>query len=1322
MVGTRSRWIPFLALTASLVSTAARASDPWANTGPTGAIVNALAIDSQHPGTLYAGTKQGGVYKTTNGGASWQAVNQGVTSLWILSLAVDPTNSATVYAGTMADSGSDGLFKSTDGGASWNPITPLYLGTSPSPVYSIVIDPSSPSTLYAGSGGVIFKSTDGGGSWTTIQDFSAAVIVVLAMDPTNSSVLYAAGPGCAPGALYKSTDAGATWQQLEDFPSTGAQAIVVDPVDPNVVYTADYGCAGTGVSKSTDGGMTWSAPASGPLGAAFALVMDPSNHNTLYTGVQYGTGYAGVYKSTDGGENWGLETASVSAYFSVSALAVDPSSPSTVYAGGWDYGQVSSGGVIKSADGGQSWNAVDAGFLNTFVKGVKADPSNPSIIYAGLTGDGRNTSGVGRSTDGGQTWTLTELFDPLTDVAAQVYDFSIDPTNPSTVWAAAGVVYKSTDHGSTWQVLNNDVSPYVGITTVAADPFTPTTAYAGSANGYGLLKTVNGGNDWVATAFPNAYVSGLAVDPNSGTVFAISGGVWRSRDGGDTWDGPLGCGALGPVAIASDSTVIYAACYYPTAGISKSLDGGDTWVPADSGIDTLFVTSIAVDPAHPSIVYAGTDQNNYYTGAVYRSVDAGDHWDLYGTGLEPNFVYGLAVSAAGKLYAGTDGTGIFRIDTCVPVDPPAASGTGAVCSGQTIQLNAPTITGATYRWTGPNGFTSNVQNPSIPSATIDASGTYKVYATVASCETAPGTLDVTVNQTPTAQASGGGEIIAGGSGTQIQGYGGATCAWLPATGLDNPSSCFPNANPASTTLYSLTVTSAEGCSSTNTATVLVTVIQNDVTPPTVTVTQPNGGERAFTGSPYVIQWTASDDIGVVSVDVAASSDGGSTYNPIAGCTGLAGTATSCAWAAPGPTTTNGRVRVTAHDAAGNAGLDASNANFSILSGAASVTVTAPNTAVTWRIGDATRQIKFNHTLGKTQKVAIDLSTDGGTTWSSINPAFSTNAATTGTYTWPSVAGPTTTQGWIRVTWSGSPTVTDSSDVNFKIIDRVTVTAPNTAVSWTVGTSHAITWTTNLGASDTVDIDASADSGATWMPIVAGVPATAGTYGWLVSGPSTAHARIRISWSANPVRNDVSDTDFTIADALIHNLSPNGGQAWRIGDSRNVTFSHNLGTGQTIDVEISRDGGSTYSSLGSFVTTSAGSGKFPWTVTGPTTSQARVRVSWAANASVQAASAANFTVNDRITVTAPNTAVTWTIGSSRSIKFTHNLGAGQLVNLAVSRDGGSTWSPIATSTTTGTSETVGWSVTGPATTSARIRVSWASDPSVNDVSDVNFKIQ
>jgi hypothetical protein len=182
--------------------------------------------------------------------------------------------------------------------------------------------------------------------------------------------------------------------------------------------------------------------------------------------------------------------------------------------------------------------------------------------------------------------------------------------------------------------------------------------------------------------------------------------------------------------------------------------------------------------------------------------------------------------------------------------------------------------------------------------------------------------------------------------------------------------------------------------------------------------------------------------------------------------------------------------------------------------------------------------------------------------------------------------------------------------------------------------------------------------------------------------------------------------------------------WRIANTQNITFTHNLGTGQTVAIDISRDGGTTWTTVNpSFTTTNATTGTFGWVVTGPATSAARARVRWSGNPQVSSASPVSFTIVDRITVTAPNTAVTWTVGSTRSITWNHNLGTGQVVSIDLSRDGGATYSPITTFTTTSaTSGTFSWVVTAPATNQARIRVGWSSNPAISDASDVNFTIQ
>jgi hypothetical protein len=267
------------------------------------------------------------------------------------------------------------------------------------------------------------------------------------------------------------------------------------------------------------------------------------------------------------------------------------------------------------------------------------------------------------------------------------------------------------------------------------------------------------------------------------------------------------------------------------------------------------------------------------------------------------------------------------------------------------------------------------------------------------------------------------------------------------------------------TTYYYQVTSVDAAGNSASSAVGSFTTTADTTPPTVGLVAPVGGETVFGGSPYVIRWTATDNVGVTSIDVAFSADGGASFAAVAGCTGLAGTAQSCTWASPGPATTQGRIRVTARDAAGQTGTATSSANFTVTSGSPSITLTSPVTPVTWAVG-STQAITFDHNLGTGATVVIDLSRDGGATWSGLNPGFVTTSATTGSFGWL-VTGPATTAARMRVTWAGNPTVTSASAVSFTIADT---TAPTVAVTApAAGSTVSGTVTVSATASDNVAV-------------------------------------------------------------------------------------------------------------------------------------------------------------------------------------------------------------------------------------------------------------
>jgi hypothetical protein len=326
------------------------------------------------------------------------------------------------------------------------------------------------------------------------------------------------------------------------------------------------------------------------------------------------------------------------------------------------------------------------------------------------------------------------------------------------------------------------------------------------------------------------------------------------------------------------------------------------------------------------------------------------------------------------------------------------------------------------------------------------------------------------------------------------------------------------------------------------------------------------------------------------------------------------------WLVTAPATSQARVRVSW---VGNPFVSSvSPVNFSILD---RINLTRPNTALSWPTG-TTRNINWSHNLGTTEAVNLDLSRDGGMTWSSIATNVPNTGAATGSFPWV-VTGPATTRARVRVSWAADPNVASVSPLDFTISGSINFTAPTGSSTWLIGRAHTIAWNHTLGAGQTFDIDLSTDNGATFGVLVArGVPAgpTSGNFDWTVPGPVSTTVRLRVTWTGSAAVTRTSGA-FKMADPFVRVTSPNTNVLWTAGTIRNLTFADNLGTGQVLHLELSRDGGLTFEPITSFTTTSATSGTFAWTVTGPPTTQARVRVTWSANSAVTDPSDVNFRI-------------------------------------------------------------------------------------------------
>jgi hypothetical protein len=358
-----------------------------------------------------------------------------------------------------------------------------------------------------------------------------------------------------------------------------------------------------------------------------------------------------------------------------------------------------------------------------------------------------------------------------------------------------------------------------------------------------------------------------------------------------------------------------------------------------------------------------------------------------------------------------------------------------------------------------------------------------------------------------------------------------------------------------------------------------TVTQAAAQPLSVAVTSPNGAEKVFTGTPFTIRWTGA---GAASFDVAASTNGGTTYTAIPGCTGLAGDARQCIWSTPGPSTSNGRIRVTAHAAGGATLSDVSDTAFRISSGTASVTVTFPNTAVNVGIGSL-QVVKWSHNLGTPSSVRIELSRDGGLTYSELLAAAHPNSSSSsGSFDWR-VAGPATSgaQARVRVTWTSGP-APDVSNASFTIAPAfVTVAKPTSGSSWGCDTLQKQVWTTNLGALDLVNVQLSTTgSGGPYATMSggAGIVATDKQANVLVPAIATTTARVRVVWANPPAGVTLAGDNpgnFKIEPPFVTVTAPTAGKLWPIGSAQTINWKHNLNALENVEIRLSKDGGATY---------------------------------------------------------------------------------------------------------------------------------------------------
>ena len=603
--------------------------------GPFGGDVRSLAVHSGNPDTCYLGTADGQIYVSRDAGLSWSRIVPGLgrRDLVVDNLAFDPADPATLYAATWelrADRGQ--LFRSPNGGREWEPLS---TGRHDSTIRAMAIAPSDPSIMAIGILEGALLSRDRGRTWDRITRGYRSLYNVdsLVFDDQDPPTLYVGTFHLA----WKTSNFGRKWVPIHKGMADDSDlfAMVVEPGNPDTIYAG----ACSGIYKSNNGGEKWLRLRNGLPKAARrtrALHMDPSDPATLYAGTT-----KGLFVTRDAGKSWKQLIAGVV----LNAVAVHPKQPSVILVGSDD------AGILRSDDGGASFAPANRGFIHRQIGALVPDPHRPQVYFASVVLD-RGYGGF--YTLKGRNWKLSAFNDGLDGSADSIR--AIRPSRLSSkVYLGTGTgLFVGVPHETPWERVG-EISE-IPVLDLSFSDRKETGLHLATPQGVFHLDLETGVLAQKEISANAGAVHTLLYDIPSGTLFAgTDSGLFRSRDGGETWlVPPRGLSAVRVNIVGRSGPRLFCGT---AKGVFASDGRGDEWRRA-GGIQPLDIAALSVAGGGSGARVFASDS---LLGHLYASPDGGDNWHTFDRGAAGPRITTLHLSTSGELLAGTLSEGIQLI-------------------------------------------------------------------------------------------------------------------------------------------------------------------------------------------------------------------------------------------------------------------------------------------------------------------------------------------------------------------------------------------------------------------------------------------------------------------------------------------------------------------------------------------------------------------------------------------------------------------------------------------------------------------------------------